>query len=148
MYTLYPAITSQASTTSIASCVIFCLAPGPSPTIYNSFLLSAFMLLSIVALLSCFYVLPGLYCSSLSCFSFRFPSSASGFGFFRPFFGFQTHFVGFFACFLLATHRLPPTSLIQLPFLGFFVCFSIPTPTTWVFLLAFHSLHPDCSSLS
>ena len=104
MYTLYPAITSQASTTSIASCVIFCLAPGPSPTIYNSFLLSAFMLLSVVALLPCFL-----------CFS------------------------GIVLLF---------TFLFQLPVLGFFVCFSIPTPTTWVFLLAFHSLHPDCSSLS
>ena len=30
--------------------------------------------------------------------------SASGFGFFRLFFGFQTHFVGFSACFSLATH--------------------------------------------
>ena len=79
---------------------------------------------------------------------FFFPGLASGFGFFRLFFGFQTHRVGFSACFSLAAHRLLFTFLFQLPVLGFFVCFSVPTPTTWGFLLAFHSLHPDCSSLS
>ena len=48
--------------------------------------------------------------------------SASGFGFFRLFLGFLTHHVGFFAC------------------------FSASTPTTWVFLLVFHSLHTYASA--
>ena len=72
--------------------------------------------------------------------------SASGFGFFRLFFDSHTHHVGFSACFSLATPRLLFTFLFQLPVLGFFVCFSIPTPTTWVFLLAFHSLHTYASA--
>ena len=72
--------------------------------------------------------------------------SASGFGFFRLFFGFHTHHVGFFACFSLATPRLLFTFLFQLPVLGFFGCFSVPTPTTWVFLLVFHSLHTYASA--
>ncbi len=110
MYTLYPAITSQASTTSIASCVIFCLAPGPSPTIYNSFLLSTLILLSVTALLQyllCFGFISGIL------------DLISGFGFFRLFSSFQTHRVGFSACFSLATPRLLFSFWFQLPVLGF-----------------------------
>ena len=78
----------------------------------------------------------------------HFPGSASGFGFFHLFFGFQTHFVGFFACFLLATHRLLSTFPVLLPVLCFFARFSAFKHTSCVFLLAFRSLHTDCSPLS
>ncbi len=73
---------------------------------------------------------------------------ASGFGFFRLFWSFPTHHVGFSACFLLATPILLSTFPVQLPVLGFFACFSAPKPITWVFPITFHSLHPYCSPLS
>ena len=63
----------------------------------------------------------------------HFPGLASGFGFFRLFFGFQTHHVGFSACFPLATPRLLFTFLFQLPVLGFFTRFSASKHTSWVF---------------
>ena len=58
------------------------------------------------------------------------------------------HFVGFFAYFSLATHRLLSTFPVQLPVLGFFARFSASKHTSWVFSLVFHSLHTDCSPLS
>ena len=83
-----------------------------------------------------------------SSFGFFFPGLASSFGVFRLLFSFHTHHVGFSACFSLAAHRLLFTFLFQLPVLGFFACFSASKHTSWVFLLAFYSLHPDCSPLS
>ena len=76
----------------------------------------------------------------------HFPGSASGFGFFRLFLGFQTHFVGFSACFSLATHRLLSTFPVQLPVLGFFTCFLAFKHTSWAFLLVFFSLHTYTSA--